>query len=406
MMGRWKKNTSNVHPIPARHNVPTGLAPSTNVTDDGCCTYTYCDCVCMGWGDPHFSTFDGTYYSHMGNCTYVLVEERYIELDFAVYVTNYNCGRDVACPRSIIVVYKSKEVNVTVPDKNDLAVKLVTVNDRVVSLPYYDLDLFVEKYYVDVIVTVPHLNATVYFDGITFAIYLPHEYFFNNTQGQCGTCTQNKTDDCLLRNGSVVEDCNALGPDWVTNKTDHCDEHLPKPIPDCDDSKMCDIVYDAVFYPCLNIIDSSTFYNTCKYDACYSNHTACSSLKVLADSCNAIGFCIDWRHLTKGECDYECNEERVYLPCGNDSQYCYNKVLRLWKSYTIKNMNTPQEGCYCPSGTIPLNPEYPDFCTDNCTCEMVTPQHFTTIMHTFKSTNKSHYNNAQLLISPTNLTKI
>ena len=62
----------------------------------------------------------------MGNCTYVLVEERYVELDYAVYVTNYDCGRDVSCPGSINVVYKSEEVKVTVPDKNDLTTKLVS----------------------------------------------------------------------------------------------------------------------------------------------------------------------------------------------------------------------------------------------------------------------------------------
>ena len=62
----------------------------------------------------------------MGNCTYVLVEERYTDLDFAVYVTTYDCGHEVSCPSSIIVVYNSEEVNVTVPDKKDLAIKLVS----------------------------------------------------------------------------------------------------------------------------------------------------------------------------------------------------------------------------------------------------------------------------------------
>uniref|UniRef100_A0A8C4QC60 VWFD domain-containing protein n=1 Tax=Eptatretus burgeri TaxID=7764 RepID=A0A8C4QC60_EPTBU len=319
--GTVKKTHKQCPPNHGPTQCANGLTP-VSFTDDGCCSYTYCNCLCQGWGDPHYSTFDGTYYSHMGNCTYVLVEERYVELDYAVYVTNYDCGRDVSCPGSINVVYKSEEVKVTVPDKNDLTTKLVTVDDDEVGVPYKDSFFLVENFGDTIIVVVPDLNATVFFNGVFFEIYLPHKYFYNNTQGQCGTCTQNKTDDCLLRNGTVVIDCNALGPDWVTNTTDDCAERPPQPTTECPPSKICDIIYSSVFDGCREVLDFSIYYKSCQYDACYGGDTVCASLELIAETCNMLGFCIDWRGLTNGVCNYDCPSDMVYLPCAYEPQYC------------------------------------------------------------------------------------
>lgn len=68
---------------------------------------------CSGWGDPHYVTFDGLYYSYQGNCTYVLVEEITPTVDnFGVYIDNYHCDvRDqVSCPRTLIVRHETQEV--------------------------------------------------------------------------------------------------------------------------------------------------------------------------------------------------------------------------------------------------------------------------------------------------------
>lgn len=72
--------------------------------------------VCSGWGDPHYITFDGTYYTFLDNCTYVLVQQIVPVFGFfRVLIDNYFCdlGDSVSCPQSIIVEYHQDRVVLT-----------------------------------------------------------------------------------------------------------------------------------------------------------------------------------------------------------------------------------------------------------------------------------------------------
>lgn len=72
--------------------------------------------MCSGWGDPHYITFDGTYYTFLDNCTYVLVQQIVpVFGHFRVLVENYFCDAEdgLSCPQSIIVEYHENRVMLT-----------------------------------------------------------------------------------------------------------------------------------------------------------------------------------------------------------------------------------------------------------------------------------------------------
>ena len=72
--------------------------------------------MCSGWGDPHYITFDGTYYTFLDNCTYVLVQQIVpVYGHFRVLIDNYFCGAEdgLSCPQSLIVEYRQDRVVLT-----------------------------------------------------------------------------------------------------------------------------------------------------------------------------------------------------------------------------------------------------------------------------------------------------
>ncbi|CAM9472463.1 unnamed protein product [Lampetra fluviatilis] len=363
-------NTVYMRPVVCPPNTgpascPHNKQPRNVSTHDGCCHHTVCDCDCSGMGDPHLMTFDEVFYSFMGNCTYVLVEEKFRRHDFSVHLTNYDCNDAVTCTRAIIVRYKSVTVNVTAPDDANRAFKVVLVNDVRVELPHSEQGVDVRrKNSIYVQIMVPEIGAHVEFSGDRFSIHLQHEFFYNNTQGQCGTCDGDGANDCVLRNGTVLapDRCVDSGWDWVTNSTpchphDHPPDHGPTPTPGppCPPpGRPCNLLLDPLFKECWPLVNVDPYLYACNYDACHSSGSmACSSVAFYAELCAQHGVCVDWRPLADGLCNYTCEPPLEYHACSNQT-YCFpSRIAKLDAPYL-----TPHgaEGCYCPQGTHQQSP--------------------------------------------------
>ncbi|CAN8214796.1 unnamed protein product [Coccothraustes coccothraustes] len=359
---------------PPKPTCANGLSPVPVMDEDGCCWHWECDCYCTGWGDPHYMTFDGLYYSYQGNCTYVLVEEINKNVDnFGVYIDNYHCDAQdvVSCPRTLIVRHETQEVRLTTAKPNTLQVE-VTVNNKFVALPYKKFGVSIYESGINRVVEIPELKMNVTYNGLSFSIRMPYSLFGNNTQGQCGTCNNNTRDDCMLPNGNIAENCETMADHWqvVDPSKPQCSPGLAPtgspsttPTQPCKESSICELLLGSVFKPCHAFVQPEKYYAACVFDSCVLPNLdlECSSLQIYAAVCADQGACIDWRRHTNGVCSHECPSGKEYRACGPIKEMTC-------KSRGQNETSTKQvEGCFCPNGTM-LYDSGVDVCVKTCGC--------------------------------------
>ncbi|XP_044538021.1 mucin-5AC [Gracilinanus agilis] len=336
--------------------------------EDHCCYHYECQCVCSGWGDPHYITFDGVYYTFLDNCTYVLVQQIHAIYDhFRVLIDNYFCdARDgLSCPRSIIVEYKDNRIVLTRALVRGVMENEIIFNNRTISAGFKQDGIVISTLGINMYVTIPEIGVQVMFSGLLFSVEVPFTKFANNTEGQCGTCTNDKRDECRLPDGKIVSSCSEMSGSWkyhVPNQPYCANRPTPTPtVPPlstpkpCPPSPLCLLIMSEVFEPCHSIIPPQFYFEGCVYDQCHipEGRVWCSGLELYAALCAAQGLCIDWRSKTNGQCSFTCPDDKVYQPCGpiypptcQSPQGSMNSSLIL-----AEDVSRITEGCFCPAGT-------------------------------------------------------
>ncbi|TFK08675.1 antigen KI-67 [Platysternon megacephalum] len=341
-----------------------GYPPVKVFSEDGCCYHYECECVCSGWGDPHYITFDGTYYTFLDNCTYTLVKQITPKYDnFRVDIDNYFCDAEdgLSCPQSIIVYYKYTVVVLTRELYNGVMANKIIFNKTVVNPGFQKDGISIYMLGINMVVEIPEIGATITFSGLIFSVKLPFSKFGNNTEGQCGTCTNIKTDDCRLPSGKIIPSCTQMAPHWKVDdgKKQYCvgtptpppGPSTPTPAPSCPPSALCKIILSEVFEECHKVIPPQDFYKGCVFDACHMTNTSmqCSGLEIYATLCATRDVCVDWRGETKGKCPYNCPVGKVYKPCGPlNPATCDPRAVQ-------HNSTGLTEGCFCPEGKFLFN---------------------------------------------------
>ncbi|XP_047436677.1 LOW QUALITY PROTEIN: mucin-5AC-like [Mugil cephalus] len=334
--------------------------------DDGCCSHYECQCICYGWGDPHYVTFDGTYYSFQGNCSYWLMKEILPKYNFSVMIDNDYCEAhdSLSCPQSITVFYQDYKIFITQSDVNGVFTNHISVNDKPVSPAYQNGDIRLTTTGIGTVLVIPEIHAKVTFSGLIFSIYLPYSEFAGNTVGQCGTCDNYQADDCMLPTGKIDPSCPNMAHEWHTNDS-YCPQPQPEPTPSptpavCN-TTICDIIKSSVFEACHKLIDYTSFVKACEYDVCHMHlyHIGCTSIQTYADVCAEAGLCIDWRSATKGICEYKCQSPKVYQACvplvEPTCDSWYNEKFIYSVDQFSPMMNVKLEGCTCPNNTFLLS---------------------------------------------------
>ncbi|XP_006893418.1 PREDICTED: mucin-5B [Elephantulus edwardii] len=360
------------------------------------CDYHYeCECICTGWGESHYTTFDGTSYSFMDNCTYVLLREIHPRLsNLSVLIDNYYCTAPEgvpSCARALLINYLSVQVVFTVTDNGGTMESLILFNGTRVGQSFGKNGMNISETTGGTMnVDIPAIGAQITFDGRLFQIRLSYSQFNHNTEGQCGTCTNTRVDDCRRPDGTIAPTCEGMAPFWVVpnisregcmGPTSPPPSTSPQPrvstatpesvLPtgstsstgstSCSPSPLCAMILSPTFAECHEFIPPNEFYSACVSDSCQGGPVPCESLEVYASLCRIQGVCINWRNATDGLCDFTCPPTQVYKPCGPMTPETCDMYVQ---GIVVPGL---AEGCFCPDGEILFN-KHTKICVPECPC--------------------------------------
>ncbi|KAG1952481.1 mucin-5AC [Pimephales promelas] len=375
---------------PVEHPVCDNKFPPIKVPDEsGCCFKYECQCVCSGFLNLHYVTFDGKYYPFQGNSTYVLVQEIYTTYNFSAIVVNIcDFEESISCPKALKVHYKSSEIIMTQRFSGGSVMNLIYVNHKEVKLPFQIKDISATENGKESLVVISEIGAQISFNGTMFSINLPWQKFHGNTEGHCGICDNNHKNDCRLPNGTIISSCQEMAPYWNVhnnnnnnknnnNKTLLSPRHRSISVP-CPSSAICKIFERKLFEKCHKFVPYEPYVSACNIDVCNMNNetVGCARLEAYAKKCAMAGVCVDWRDATNGMCDFKCKMPQIYLACGPQVEpTCdgrFNLNNNAIKDNALSNFKSMQrEGCYCPSGTTLLRHKS-NVCVPSCGYKDVT----------------------------------
>nr|XP_020767750.1 mucin-5B [Odocoileus virginianus texanus] len=349
------------------------------------CDYHYeCECVCSGWGGAHYETFDGTSYSFLDNCTHVLVREiqpRYGNLRILLH--NRFCEAAAHCPRALSIHYQPMDIVLsTSTGAGGQEESLILLNQTRVRQSFSKNGVTVTLTgATGMRVDIPAVGVSITFNGRVFQARLSYSRFNHNTEGQCGTCTNNRRDECRRPDGTMARTCQDMARSWLVSESsgEGCGVPTGLPIttsplspgastpavqPSCPPEPLCELMLSPVFAGCHSLIPPGPYFNACVSDSCWPGRgraVLCQSLEAYAELCRSRGVCPDWRNATHGLCDLTCPPSKVYKSCGPVQPESCDSRSQSPLSVGLA------EGCFCPEGHILFN-SHRDICVPECPC--------------------------------------
>ncbi|XP_013879264.1 SCO-spondin isoform X2 [Austrofundulus limnaeus] len=332
------------------------------------CTQSICAGVCVATGDPHYVTYDGRYYSFLGDCQYVLSRET--SGLFSVTAENVPCGSTgVTCTKSVTLSLGHTVIHL-------LRGKAVTVNGMPVTLPktYSGSGLSVERVGLFVVLS-SRLGITLLWDG-GMRVYLRLEvHLRGQVGGLCGNFDGDTENDFTTRQGIIESTPELFGNSWKVSpscpdveKQDLRDPCALNPHRVTWARKKCAVLTQELFSLCHTEVPFQQYYDWCVFDACGCDsggdcECLCTAIASYTEECNRHGVYIHWR--SQELCPLQCDKGLVYNPCGPACSLFCPSVQQ--SSYSRCGVLSCVEGCFCPAGTV----RHGDSCImpTQCPCE-------------------------------------
>ncbi|KAG1676891.1 SCO-spondin [Nymphon striatum] len=363
--------------------IPGCFCPSGLVRiGDTCATPDKCfDCVCKGHGDPNFIGFDGDYFTFQGNCTYVLAQDRTYnsEHGFQVLVSNVECPQEpgTTCAEGITIRYNNSEAKIFYK-------RLITfdgINITETQFPFHQSGFMISSAMEgDGTIYIDDINLLVSYHSVNygFSVSLPSRLFYNRTEGLCGICNFDSSDDFYHKSGYIEEDVDKFAFSWLIDQKPRDKCTVLKTIVPTIPPNICNFTVNE----CELFIDPNLYQKSCVVDVSHSifkNLSLCRSMMQYAFKCCEQDISLtswlksqscgvtcpyDMEYRCGSGCDQTC--ESYNNPCTKPSTYnCFckgNKVLKNGRCVNPENCRScdnaghdvndvwtvsPCETCHC-----------------------------------------------------------
>lgn len=350
---------------PVDYQQPGCFCPDGFVSQgDGCVREDQCKCVCRGWGDPHYKTYDKKYFPYQGDCTYVL-SRPIANRDFEVFGHNEYCvnAPEATCTKAVTIRIGNNVI--TLMDDLRVIINDVQLSQTTETTSLDNDNIIIDQVYGrHLLLTVRHLQIRVLYDHLTmgFGIEVPVLTYTGKLEGLCGDCNYDTSNDNISPSGEQISDSADFVASWkLTNACSSEDDFLCNTCVDlqtttpslpenntCADK--CDILNDEIFDSCRQVVDFAPYVESCIFDAC-SGTKSCYSVAAVADACREMGICIDWRSKSTDDCEVECADERVYSHCESS---CDSRPLTCADVKEKRSQYACEltETCICPEGQV------------------------------------------------------
>uniref|UniRef100_A0A8D8G108 BMP-binding endothelial regulator protein n=1 Tax=Culex pipiens TaxID=7175 RepID=A0A8D8G108_CULPI len=260
--------------------------------------------VCTVFGDPHYKTFDGNFYSFQGSCKYQLVSDCK-EHTFSIRVTNdARLTKSSSWTKTVTLKLGNLKVN--------LGQKMrVKVNGTKVDPPYKlgsVLDVYKSDEGTEVIVSTEQ-GIKLTWDGNNFIqVEVPASYK-NKLCGLCGNYNSVFRDDLFSRTGvNMTNNVWKFAQSWAVGGEKACTRPRKKELAaknsQCKTKKFftfCKILKTDIFGDCNSQLNPENYFESCKFDMCECPHKQCycDSLAAYAHECKRQGIQLkNWRRDT------------------------------------------------------------------------------------------------------------
>lgn len=259
------------------------------------------DGVCTVFGDPHYRTFDGKFFSFKGACKYQLASDC-VGHTFSIRVTN-DAGMTRSSAWTKTIAMKIGDLKVNLGQKMK-----VKVNGKRVDVPYsVPNKLDVNRTADSIIVNTP-IGIKVLWDGISFLEISASTSYRGKLCGLCGNFNSLPKDDFMSRRGRLLQDPQLFGQSWAVGAKKKCTPTRtlnPERERRCrgrKDHRLCNRLRSQIFDPCHKKVNPTMYYKACLQDMCEcpTEHCYCESFMAYVHECKRLGIQLPhWRKSTR-----------------------------------------------------------------------------------------------------------